>query len=259
MAVTRSLSSISVAPVRGFRLEHSAEVALTEVGVVENRRFFLVDGEGRRLRSSLTAWPVAVRGHYDADNERLLVRFPDGTEVEGSAVASGAEVVCDFGERTVRARIVEGEWSEGLSRLAGHPVEIARPDRPGECFAELGPVTLLSEASVGRLSREAGTAVDGRRFRMLLTLAGCEEHEEDTWDRRLLRVGDAALRVGGPVDRCAVTTRDPDTGERDLDTFRLIKRYRGLRDGQHVDFGVYARVERPGVVCIGDPVELLEG
>jgi uncharacterized protein YcbX len=33
-------------------------------------------------------------------------------------------------------------------------------------------------------------------------------------------------RITGPVDRCVVTTRDPGTGERDLDTLRLIKRYR---------------------------------
>ena len=49
------------------------------------------------------------------------------------------------------------------------------------------------------------------------------------------------VRVGGPVDRCAVTTRDPDTGERDLDTLRLLKDYRGQRESDGaVLFGVYA-------------------
>ena len=61
------------------------------------------------------------------------------------------------------------------------------------------------------------------------------------------------LRVGGPVDRCAVTTRDPETGERDLDTLRLLKDYRGQRESDGaVLFGVYAYVERPGVVRVGD-------
>ena len=64
---------------------------------------------------------------------------------------------------------------------------------------------------------------------MLLTLAGCAEHEEDGWDGRLLQIGAAVVRVGGPVPRCAVTTRDPDTGVRDLDTLRLIQGYRGVR------------------------------
>ena len=88
---------------------------------------------------------------------------------------------------------------------------------------------------------------------MLFDLDGCDEHEEDTWDGRRLRVGEAVLRVGGPVPRCAVTTRDPDSGERDLDTLRLIKGYRGVRDGEAIDFGVYAAVEQPGQRARGRP------
>ena len=92
---------------------------------------------------------------------------------------------------------------------------------------------------------------------MLLDLDGCAEHEEDTWDGRRLRVGEAVLRVGGPVPRCAATTRHPESGVRDLDTLRLIKGYRGVRDGEAIDFGVYALVEEPGRVRVGDPVEPL--
>ena len=59
------------------------------------------------------------------------------------------------------------------------------------------------------------------------------------------------------MPRCALTTRSPDTGERDLDTLKLIKGYRGVRDGEAIDFGVYGRVEQPGRVRLRDPVELL--
>jgi uncharacterized protein YcbX len=44
---------------------------------------------------------------------------------------------------------------------------------------------------------------------------------------------------------------------RDLDTLRVIKGYRGVRDGEAIDFGVYAAVEQPGRVRVGDPVEPL--
>jgi uncharacterized protein YcbX len=40
----------------------------------------------------------------------------------------------------------------------------------------------------------------------------------------------------------------------DLDTLRLIKDYRGVRDGKYVDFGVFGDVERPGRVRVGDSV-----
>jgi uncharacterized protein YcbX len=224
---------------------------------VENRRFLLVDGDGNRLRSSLTAWPVRVEGSYDADRERLRMCFPDGLELEGSAVEFGATVhpVMSGGAR-VEARVVEGPWNEALSALAGEDVRLVRPAEPGAAYTF--PVTLVSESSIERLAREAGEAVDGRRFRMLFTVGGCEPHEEDRWDGRRLKVGDTVLRGGGPVDRCAVTTRDPDTGERDLDTLRLIKAYRGLSARKTVDFGVYATVEEPGRVRVGDAVDVVD-
>ena len=90
---------------------------------------------------------------------------------------------------------------------------------------------------------------------MLIGLAGCEAHEEDAWIGSRVRVGGALLAVGGPIERCAATTRNPDTGEVDFDTLRVIKDFRGLRDGKHADFGVFAAVVEPGRVRVGDPVE----
>jgi uncharacterized protein YcbX len=255
LETVRTVIRISTAPVKGFALDHPNEVDLTEQGVVDNRRFFLVDGDGRRLRSSLTSWPVVVRGAYDPAAETLRVAFPDGEVVERSALGSGELVPAEFSHGVVEARVVEGEWNEKLSALAGHPVRIARPRRAGECYARV--VTLLSTASIARLEREAGRSVDARRFRLLFAVDGCSAHEEDTWIGRRVQLGDAIVRLRGPIDRCAVTTRHPETGVRDLDTLGLIKQYRGLRDGKHIDFGVFGDVERPGRVRVGDPVVTL--
>jgi uncharacterized protein YcbX len=135
-------------------------------------------------------------------------------------------------------------------------VRLARADRAGSGLN--APVTLISDGSLTRLAREAGrNAIDARRFRMLFELEGCDPHEEDTWEGRRFAIGDAVIRVGGPIPRCAVTTRDPDTGRRDLDTLRLIDRYRGQRRGQPPDFGVYGDVVEPGRVRVGDSVEPL--
>lgn len=256
MKSDRRVSCISVTPIRCFGLSHPPEVEVTEdAGVVENRRFVLVDAEGKRLRSSLTYWPIRLKASYDAGDERLSVRFPDGAVAEGSALELGDEVHPELGERTIPSRILEGPWTEHLSRLAGISVKIARPDRPGTAQEE--PLTFVSEESLARLSEEAGHPVDGRRFRMLFTVRGLRPHEEDEWEGRLVRLGETVIRVGGPVTRCALTTRSPDTGERDLDTLKLIKGYRGVRDGEAIDFGVYARVERAGRVCVRDPLELV--
>ena len=248
------VARISIAPVKGFRLSHPEEVGLGPDGVAENRRFFLIGPDGERLRSSLTAWPVLVRADYDAEAERLRMTFPDGTELEGDAAALGEPVHSKKGALDLHGHAVEGPWEEPLSELAGHPVRVVRADRVGDGLH--APVTLVSDGSLDRLAHQAGLGeIDSRRFRMLFELTGCEAHEEDTWEGRRFAIGEAVVRVGGPVDRCAVTTRDSDTGERDLDTLRLIKDYRGQRESDGaILFGVYGEVVRPGRVRVGDAV-----
>jgi uncharacterized protein YcbX len=249
-----TVARISITPVRTFRLAHPEEVKLTELGVVANRRFLLVDSDGKRLRSSLTVWRAPVAAEWDADAERLRVAI-DGEAFEGSALGEGEPFDVDYNGRPIRVQALDGPWREALSQLHGSPVRIVRPDGPGQL--QHTPVTLVSRASLERLGREAGREVDGRRFRMLFDLDGCEPHEEDEWDGRRVRIGEAVVRVGGPVERCAVTTRNPETGEVDLDTLRLIRGYREPRDGVTIPFGVYAEVETPGRVRAGEAVEPL--
>jgi uncharacterized protein YcbX len=253
-----AVARISCTAVRTFRLDHPDEVVLGPEGFEGNRRFLLVNGDGERLRSSATSWPIVLRAELDPRAGTLRVVFPGGVVHEASARGSGERLWPQVGDERVAATVVPGPWEPGLADLAGHPVRIARLERPLDAFGLHHAVTLVSEGSLRALSELAGGPVDARRFRMLFELSGCDAHEEDGWNGRQLRVGGAILRVGGPVARCAFTTRHPETGARDLDTLRLIASYRGRRDGDGaILFGVYADVEQPGVVRVGDAVELL--
>lgn len=252
-----NVSRLAVTPVKGLKLLHPDEVELTAEGAAGNRCFYLADAHGR-LFSGIDHGPLCtVDATYDSRRAHLELTFPDGTIVEGKALADGEQVETDFWGRRVRGRIVGGPFGEALSDYVGKQLRLVRPERPGEAY-DIEPVTLLSDASVEELRRRAGREepLDGRRFRMLVHLAGCEPHEEDTWEGRLLRLGEAVVRVGGPVPRCATTTRDPDTGVRDFDTLREVKVYRGLRERKKIDFGVYGEVVEPGRVRVGDPAEL---
>lgn len=245
-----NVARINITPVKGLGLLHPDEVELTERGVEENRRYYLI--EGWRLFNGKDHGPlVQIEPH--ADNGALTLRFPDGREVSGE-VELGQSVSTNFWGRRVTGRLVHGPWSDALSDYASRSLLLVRADEVGAgCDVHVG--TMLARASCERLGRELGAEVDGRRFRMLLELEGPGAHEEDAWGR--VRVGDAVVRVAGPVPRCAVTTQDPDTGIRTLDTLAGIKAYRGLRDGNQIDFGVYFDVVEPGRVRVGDAVEPL--
>ena len=93
---------------------------------------------------------------------------------------------------------------------------------------------------------------------MLVGLAGCRPHEEDEWNGRLLRVGEAVVRVGGPVPRCATTTRDPETGERDFDTLTHDQELSRPSGRQEHRLRRLRRRRAAGRVRVGDPVELIE-
>jgi uncharacterized protein YcbX len=58
-----------------------------------------------------------------------------------------------------------------------------------------------------------------------------------------------------PDPRCAITTLDPETGERDFDVPRLILSYRPSDRSPY--FGVYGTVETAGTVSVGDAVEFV--
>ena len=93
---------------------------------------------------------------------------------------------------------------------------------------------------------------------MLIDLDGTTPHEEDAWIGRSVEIGEAVLRVTQRDARCAITTQDPDSGERDLDTLRTILAYRGpMPDASGAPkamLGVLADVERPGRIRVGDEV-----
>ena len=255
-----SVSWLTTAPIKGLALVDEDEVLLERHGVPHNRRFCLVDGEGRRYGALRDGRLMQIRPRYDPAADRLELRFPDGTVVEGEVVL-GEAITTDLFQQPLPCRLVEGPWSSALSGFAGRPLRLLYAEPPGGSVDRpFGPVSMVSEASLAELGRRAGRdgPVDGRRFRMLIGIEGCGPHEEDTWCGHSVRVGDAVVRLLEPVARCAVTTKDPDTGRRDFDTLWAIKEYRGLRDGTDIDFGVVGDVVEPGRVRVGDPVEPLQ-
>jgi uncharacterized protein len=256
------VSWLSIAPVKGLALSHPDEILLERHGVAENRRFYLVDGDGRRFGARESGELFTVEAAYDAAAERLRLSFPDGAVVD-DRVQLAATLEADFWGRPVRGRVVEGPWADALSVFVGRPVRLVRSDEPGagvDRGTARGPVTLVSEASLAELGRQSGAGgpVDGRRFRMLVGVDGCGPHEEDAWLGLPVRLGEATVRVTGTVGRCVVTTRNPDSGKRDFDTLAAIKAYRGQNPlTRELDLGVYGVVVEPGRVRVGDPVEPL--
>lgn len=165
--------------------------------------------------------------------EGVQVSTPEGWELDWDDPALAAEV-----GRAIGARV-------GLIRSAVGVHDAA-------------PVHLVSTASlVAAEGWLEGEEIDRRRFRanLVLELDDPLPFAELDWPGSSLRLGadGPVLAVVSPTERCAVTTFDPDTLERDN---RVLA---GLARERENLFGVYARVVRPGWVHVGDRLRLTAG
>jgi uncharacterized protein YcbX len=251
---------ISFTPVKGLRIQHLDEVALTEDGVPGDRAFFLVDERGDMVSATRLGALVAVQAEHDPGAGTLALRFPDGEEVAGPVELGEPQDVRFYG-LSLRPRPLLGPFSAALSEHCRKPLRLVAspPERTGIDRGRDGAATLLSIASLEALRAQAGAdePVDPRRFRMTFGVQGLDAHEEDGWIDRDVTVGDALLRVTGNVGRCALTTRQPDTGVVDFKTLHHLRAYRGeMPTTEPLPFGVHARVLAPGRVRVGDAVAL---
>jgi uncharacterized protein YcbX len=242
-----------------MRLASVEAIELDTTGVRGDRRFYVVDADdalvnAKRAPQLLTVVPAVRDG-------QLALSFPDGSTVEAHVSQLRERIETNFYGRAVVGRIVEGPWGEALSELVGKPVRVAQTEREGDGVdrGRMAPASLVSTASLAALRAAAGAdePVDGRRFRMTVGVDGVDAHAEDGWIGERVRLGGAVVVVRERVGRCAVTTRDPDTGIRDLDTLDVIAGYRGdVPTREPLPFGVWCEVVEPGPVALGDPVEV---
>ncbi len=247
------VQNIYYSPVKSLRLVPLDRAFLDKPGIAGDRAFFIIDAEGAPFTQRVFGPMVQIQTFYEADSGRLELSFPDGSTIAGVPEVGDSIEASFFGVRDVGGRVVESEWNEALSTFAGQELRLVKADAAGTSF-DAFPISMCSLASLEALAQAAETdSVDGRRFRQSIYIEGASAHEEDTWLDHDVRIGAALLRVRMRDPRCAVTTLDPDTGQHDMDTLKVIPSYRTDQPKQ-VNFGVYCTVTEPGEVAIGDEV-----
>lgn len=203
----------------------------------------LVDADGirgDRAWSAVDSGLDAVRAAKHPEMMRLVV-------YEGDLPAStdaAPEVEVTYWGRPVPASLHDGPLAERLSDCIGAPVRLARTRRPGG-FIWGAAVSVLFTSELTALPHDPPVQVDRYRPNVVV---------DDARDPlgivpgAVLQAGGVRLRAVDPIDRCIVIDHHPLTGERDE---RLMSR---LRPGALLGWG--CRVEVPGRLCVGDPVQL---
>ncbi len=120
------VEAIYISPVKSLALLAAQRVTLGKHGIVEDRRFFLVNDRARLVTQREVAPLTQVRAAYTIEPEVLRLRFPDGRTVEGTPVSGEPITARFFGERDVEGFVVGGDWGAALSEFAGMRLRLVR-------------------------------------------------------------------------------------------------------------------------------------
>ena len=120
-----TVTRLSIAPVKSLGLLHPASVELTERGVAEDRRFYLVDATGRLMDRLVIGSLVRIGAWTDPDATVLRLTFPDGQVVEAGVETEEPIVTMMYGRRSV-GHVVGGPFAAALSEFAGRDIRLER-------------------------------------------------------------------------------------------------------------------------------------
>ena len=243
-----SVVRISIAPVKALGLVHPDEVTLTPPASPATG----ASGSPTRTAASSTASGTArsCACGPSGTRRRAASRSPFRTATASRASSSWASpspprcTACRCRRTACAGRGRTRSPSTSASRCTLFWADGGAVDRGQERRHRL--------ARLARIARAAARGVGSRTARRRAALQDAVRDRR----RRRARGGRLARRAGagrrgrdrlnGDVGRCAVTTQDPDTGVRDLDTLDALAGYRREGRTEDLPFGVYGAVAVPG-------------
>jgi uncharacterized protein YcbX len=280
-------------PVKSLRGERIDRAELTKDGLVGDRAFALLDVASGKVASakSVKTFPglLACEASYVEPPQRgrelppVRIMLADGTHVSSDA-PDAARVLSAFFRREValvdrapddftidqyhpdiadadpaghRDTVVAQKLGAAFFADAGQPSPV-----PAGAFFDLFPLSVLSTSALARLAEvRPQSRFDERRFRMNV-IVGTDGagFVENAWIGRSVALGEVArVRVAMADPRCVMTTLPQQELPGDSDVLRTLVQHNCLQiepAGRFPCAGVYAVVEAPGTIAVGDRVML---
>lgn len=256
------VTNLYVYPIKSGPAVARHETDAVERGLAHDRRFMVVDAQGKFL--SQRSHPALGR-HTLAIDGAALQMTADGVGSCEVALepAGGDSLEVRVWSDAVTAVTVSADADAFFSALLGAEARLVympdssrRPvsgfDAMAVSFADGYPVLVANTASLADLNaRIDGAPLPMLAFRPNVVIETDQPWAEDAWGT--LPLGDAVLECASGCERCSMTTLDPawpDRPRADGEPLRTLAKFRRDASGK-VIFGRNAVVKTPGVLRLG--------
>jgi hypothetical protein len=265
-------------PVKSMLGERLSAVDIGAQGVIGDRAYALREANGRIVTAKKWANLLEFRACYDESPTpgalgQLSIILPDGRTIQAQAPDASAVLSAVLGRTVVLERAQSDQHNHAeidpATVFGDVPVEQVLPGQtavtlpasfplPPGMFFDSASIHVLASGTLAHLRTLTGddAQLDPRRFRpnmVVETAPGEEGFLEDAWLEGTLEVG-GSVRIAQmrPALRCVMTTH------RQADLVRDLRILRAAVQHHHAYVGVFAAIDAPGTVRIGDPVVLVQ-
>lgn len=266
------LSEIWVYPVKSLGGISLQDAQVTDRGLEFDRRWLLVDQDGRFLSQreypGLALFrPEVVQGNLNISHKELLesINIP----LLPVFMDSTAKIKVTVWDDTIDAFEVSSDVTEWFTKLLGFSARLVyMPDESERkldpdyaisgdeitSFADAYPFLIIGQSSLDDLNGRLETKVPMNRFRPNFVFTNGEAFEEDAW--REFKIGNVSFVGVKPCDRCVMTTVDQEKGViSGKDPLKTLAQYRNF--GNKVLFGQNVIGLGLGTVSVGDEIRML--
>src|SRR5690349_11990142 len=250
--MTATLTDLHIYPVKSCRGIALQNARIAPTGLTDDRHWMLVRPNGRFITQREYPRMALISTRVSDDALTLGAPYLPNLKVPRNGAGETRPVtVWKFDGRGVDCGDAAAAW---VSQYLETPLRLVRfdIDTPRVCspewtgdtraiteFADGFPILVISRASLAELNSRLPKALPMERFRPNIVIDGVGAYDEDRIHE--LRADGIALRIVKPCARCAITTTDQQTGERDgeeplatLKKYRFDATLRGVLFGQNV-------------------------
>ena len=256
-------------PVKSMMGEELNATEVMERGLLGDRAYALVDSSDGKVATAKNPrkWPrlfdfratVIEPARAAATVPPVRIALPDGT-IATSDQGDLNEILSKALNREVtlgaaqRGAVNAEEYWPDMDGL-DHRDTVTDFTLPEETFFDVAMVHLLTTATLDRLRELYPQGrFEVRRFRpnIVVQLGSSEKSfAENAWVGHTLTIGTAVrLKITSPCGRCVMTTLAQGDLPKDPGILRTAAQH------NQVNVGVYAAVERGGIIRRGDPVRI---
>lgn len=240
---------------------------LEERGLAYDRRWMLVDESG--LFVSQRKYPKLALFHISIEDRSLLVlNKSTGNQISIPLTPQGNSIQVRIWDDVIEATEVSGTISKWFSSEIGIDVKLVfMPENTRRrvdvkyahndeivSFADGYPLLVVNTASLHDLNRKLEQSVRMDRFRPNIIIDGANPFEEDNW--REILINSQRVKLVKKSARCVMVDNDPITAVKSGQVLKTLSNYR--KENNKVYFGINGLISMPGVIEIGDRVEVVE-